>query len=68
MAARDAVGEEDEADAAGDGGERDSEEVLFGLFDENIEDGVAGVRCISLPDREAYGFPLGYGRCAAGKG
>lgn len=65
LAAGDAVGEEDEADAACNGGEGDGEEILLGLFDEDVVDGVAGVGGVGLPDGEAYGFPSGDSGCAA---
>lgn len=68
LTTRDTVGEEDEADTASNGSERDSEEILLGLLNEDVVYGVAGVGGVSLPDGETNGVPLGDGGCAAGEG
>ena len=44
-----AVGSKDEGGAASNGGQRDGQEVLLGLLDEHVVDGVAGLCGICLP-------------------
>ena len=59
-----AVGSEDEARASRDGCKRDSEEILLGLFNEDVVDGVAGQRHIRLPRGEPLLLPCRHGRVA----
>jgi hypothetical protein len=53
----DAVGEDDEAGAAGDGGNGDGQKVLLGLFEQDLVDGLAGQRVVGLPDGKAVQVP-----------
>ena len=62
-----AVGGEDEAGAPGYGGKRDGQQVLLGLLDEDVVDGVAGLRHVRLPRREALLSPHGQSRVAVGE-
>ena len=65
LAARDAVGEEDEAGAARDGGQRHGQQVLLGLLDKRLVDGVARLGRVRLPRRQPVRLPARHERSPA---
>jgi hypothetical protein len=67
LSPRDTVGEEDEGGAAGDGGDGNSQQILLGLFDEDVVDCVARQQHVSLPQWKPLGSPAGDGRIASGE-
>lgn len=58
-AAREAVGDNQKGEGAGDGGERDGQEVVLGLGQEGRVERVAGVGGVGLPGGQTGGEPRG---------